>query len=349
MIELSPQTLLPKEYEKFKQQIPNLKLAETLSPRNPLKNLLSKIENYHNHGNFYNLILCLIVFYFILMVVKAFLQEHPTSWGMLMLLLPILGVAYFSRKGSPFKIYSLMQIVLLRGFDVLNKAFRKLPAKEAKWHTSKQGTIQISSSYELKFDLRHLHPTLTPKQKQLKQIQKHLIQILKDRCILLFGSILGGIFYYQLAFFVAGDVISQNDKLHSALSDIFMLNAELSPYAFQNMFLLSLVAINFILYSGNVFLPYEYCQVKHYLKSDNKNFFEKWIYTPLINLSLLGIGMVALMFICAFVTIIYTSIYAIPSMVVICILMITPHIIFYYLFLIFVIVFRYICRFINKD
>ena len=349
MIELSPKDLLPQNYESFKQQIPNLRIAEHLSSKNPLKRLLSNIENYRRHGTFYNVFLFLMLLCFIQIVVRAFIQNHSSSWGMLLLVLPIFGAAYVSRKSSPFKQESLMQIILLPCFRILRKAFNSLPRKDPKWQNQKKGTIQLSASYELKFELRHLQPTFTPEQRQIKQIKSQLVQILKERAILLLGSILGGIFYYQLAFYVGGNVLSNNDKFASAIIDIFMINAELSPYAFQNMFLLSLLAINFILYSGNIFLPYEYFRVKRYLKSDNKNFFEKWIYTPLINLSLLGIGLVALMFICAFVTIIYTSIYAIPSMVVIFILMITPHIIFYYLFLIFVIVFRHICRFINKD
>ncbi len=340
MIELSPQDLLPKNYDHFKLKIPKLKEAEKLSQKNPLKKLLSKVENYSGHGKLYNSLVCIIFLSFIQMVIRAFVQNHPAKWGMLMLVLPLLGVAYICKHKSPFQIYSLMQIVLLRGYIVLRKAFHKLPTQEAKWQTNKKGTLQISSSYELKFDLRHLRPTLTPKQKQIKQIQHKLTQVLMNRAFLLFGAVLGGIFYYQIAFFVAGKDVSSNDKFSSALSDIFMLNADLSPYAFQTMFLLSLVAINFILYSGNIFLPYEYSQVSSYLKSDNKGFFEKWIYMPLLNLSLIFLSLIFLNFLCAFVAIIYTSVYAIPSMFVIFVLMIAPHIIFYYTFRILVVILR---------
>lgn len=348
MIELSPKDFLPQNYESFKQQIPNLRIAEHLSSKNPFKRLLSNIENYRRHGTFYNVFLFLMLLCFMQIVVRAFIQNHPSSWGMLLLVLPIFGAAYVSRKSSPFKQESLMQIILLPCFRILRKAFNSLPRKDPKWQNQKKGTIQLSASYELKFELRHLQPTFTPEQRQIKQIKSQLVQILKERAILLLGSILGGIFYYQLAFYVGGNVLSNNDKFASAIIDIFMINAELSPYAFQNMFLLSLLAINFMLYSGDIFLPYEQSKIRQYIKSSKTGFFEKIIYRPLVNLSLIILGLVALIYVGAFTTILYTSIYAVPAKEVLFVLILAPYFLYHYLFILWVALIRKIGIFFER-
>ena len=51
MIEISPEELLPENFADFKKQIPDLKIADRLSAENPLKPLLTAIEN-HRHRHF---------------------------------------------------------------------------------------------------------------------------------------------------------------------------------------------------------------------------------------------------------------------------------------------------------
>ena len=50
MIEISPEELLPENFADFKKQIPDLKIADRLSAENPLKPLLTAIENHRQSG-----------------------------------------------------------------------------------------------------------------------------------------------------------------------------------------------------------------------------------------------------------------------------------------------------------
>ena len=124
MIEISPEELLPENFADFKKQIPDLKIADRLSAENPLKPLLTAIENHRQSGMLFKTIVVLLLTYLTLLVAAAFFRGHPSAWGMLLLLLPVYVGAFLAWKRSPLAPYSLVQILLFfRTRRVLKKAF----------------------------------------------------------------------------------------------------------------------------------------------------------------------------------------------------------------------------------
>ena len=100
MIEISPEELLPENFADFKKQIPDLKIADRLSAENPLKPLLTAIENHRQSGMLFKTIVVLLLTYLTLLVAAAFFRGHPSAWGMLLLLLPVYVGAFLAWKLS---------------------------------------------------------------------------------------------------------------------------------------------------------------------------------------------------------------------------------------------------------
>ena len=75
MIEISPEELLPENFADFKKQIPDLKIADRLSAENPLKPLLTAIENHRQSGMLFKTIVVLLLTYLTLLVAAAFFRE----------------------------------------------------------------------------------------------------------------------------------------------------------------------------------------------------------------------------------------------------------------------------------
>ena len=80
MIEISPEELLPENFADFKKQIPDLKIADRLSAENPLKPLLTAIENHRQSGMLFKTIVVLLLTYLTLLV-AAFLQRASLRLG----------------------------------------------------------------------------------------------------------------------------------------------------------------------------------------------------------------------------------------------------------------------------
>ena len=73
--------------------------------------------------------------------------------------------------------------------------------------------------------------------------------------------------YYQSAFFLSDAGYGKVNFWSEAAADLIFAGESFGPHLFITFFLLSLAAINLILYSGNIFLPYENARIRQFAGS----------------------------------------------------------------------------------
>lgn len=206
MIEISPEELLPENFADFKKQIPDLKIADRLSAENPLKPLLTAIENHRQSGMLFKTIVVLLLTYLTLLVAAAFFRGHPSAWGMLLLLLPVYVGAFLAWKRSPLAPYSLVQILLFfRTRRVLKKAFaeRVTEAPKEKHRILKKIMIPFGRHFFLQFGFGHTEQSKSKAEKELTAVKQIVRHILWDRVVLIGGGAVLAVGYYQSAFFLS--------------------------------------------------------------------------------------------------------------------------------------------------
>lgn len=244
MVEISPSDLLPENYARFKDSIPNLKLSERLSKYNPLKYILKGIENKQTSGILFKLCVLFFLFGMTSIAFFAFCGNQPGSLGLIMLLFPVFGVSIISLEKSPFAPHSIIQII---------------GGRRAK---------KIIKNSEISAE----------KQQEIKKLIK---QMTIDRLIITIFLSIFILSYYQIAYYLNDMSFDLNsistdwfrDKAHSML----LLPADI----FIKFLLMSVISINVIVYSGNIFIPYENILISEYIKSGRDNKFKKYIYLPI--------------------------------------------------------------------
>ena len=141
MIEISPEELLPENFADFKKQIPDLKIADRLSAENPLKPLLTAIENHRQSGMLFKTIVVLLLTYLTLLVAAAFFRGHPSAWGMLVLRLPVYD-GVLKHFYPDYKNYSYLpaeDTAIHKSVAVYVDKSQRMPATAATCYTKKEG------------------------------------------------------------------------------------------------------------------------------------------------------------------------------------------------------------------
>lgn len=352
MIEISPEELLPENFADFKKQIPDLKIADRLSAENPLKPLLTAIENHRQSGMLFKTIVVLLLTYLTLWVAAAFFRGHPSAWGMLLLLLPVYVGAFLAWKCSPLAPYSLVQILLFfRTRRVLKKAFaeRVTEAPKEKRRILKKIMIPFGRHFFLQFGFGHTEQSKSKAEKELTAVKQIVRHILWDRVVLIGGGAVLAVGYYQSAFFLSDAGYGKVNFWSEAAADLIFAGESFGPHLFITFFLLSLAAINLILYSGNIFLPYENARIRQFVAGCPQSLFERFVYLPLLNVFIFAVYLLFMFCAGSGIFALYASaFYLIPGTITILVLLVAFNLIFCFLFRLCVVLLRKTAFFINR-
>ena len=129
MTDITPEDFLPENFEQFQKQIPGLRISDRLAVGNPLKKLLSHIENKQNNGILFKLICLAWLAYLTFFAGSALYQKHPSAPAMMIMLFSVYAFAVITWKKSPITPYCLPQITLFfKTYSVINRALKQ--AKE---------------------------------------------------------------------------------------------------------------------------------------------------------------------------------------------------------------------------
>lgn len=334
MINLSPDDFLPENYEKLKSCVPNLKIAPRLSANNPLKPVISSIENHQRSGQIFKTVVILLLLYLTVIVAVALFQHHPSAWAMVLLLLPVYGVATLSWNKSPLMPSGLAQLLPpYRIYPVLRKAAENIcTASKQKTVSKKKIRLTLWGKFFLKCDFGCVKTTKSQAAQELLEIRRQINRTITDR-IIIFVSLLGfAVCYYQIAFYLSDTGYRYSTVWADFISDLTFAGASFSPRIFATIYLLSLVIINFIAYAGNIFLPYENAEIKKYVMGQPQGSFERFIYIPLLKIIIFFSCVIILALGVTAVSAFYSGRIVIPEAVSLSATFVAFFILFHYLF-----------------
>lgn len=343
--------LLPEKFEIFKSQIPDLKISSALATDNPFKPLLKHLENHASSGNLFKAIAVLLLSYLTLIVVIALCQKHPSAPAMLLLLLPVYGVTFLSWRKSPLAPYSLAQILLpFRVYPLLSKAFKQARSVDDKIEIAAQKPVNLVlfNKFFFKGNLGCLKRICSPEEMNLERVKRVINRIFTDRVIIFYSLAAFLIAYYQIAFYLNEGAYNQHSNWQNFVNDLTFVQGTFGPKIFPSFFLISLLAINFILYSGNIFLPSEICRILKFALGKPQSKFAKYIYLPLFKLIYLIAVIIFLLFAFSLVPGLYASEMTSPNGIVIIAVFLAIFVIIRYSFIFLTSMLRKLSLIVNR-
>lgn len=343
--------LLPEKFDSFKNKIPDLKISETLATGNPLKPLLKHMENHEGSGNLFKAITILLLSYLTFMVVIALSQKHPSAPAMLLLLLPVYGVTFLSWRKSPLAPYSLAQILLpFRVYPLLSKAFKQARSSDDKIEIAAQKPVSIVlfKKFFFKGNLGCLKRICSPEEVNLERVKRVVNRIFTDRVIIFYSLAVFLVVYYQIAFYLNEGAYNQHSNWQNFVNDLTFAQGAFGPKIFPSFFLLSLLAVNFILYSGNIFLPAENRRILKFALGEPQNKFAKYIYIPFLKLIYLIAVIIFLLLGASFVPGLYASEMTSPNGIVIIAVFLATFVIIRYSFIFLTSMLRKLSLIVNR-
>lgn len=269
MTNISPQDLLPENFAELKNNIPNFKTSALLRDKNPFKNFFEKLEENSENGVVFKFLCLLILAYLSMLVAVAFKQEHPSAVSMLLLLLLVYGAAWLFWRRSFFVSDCLAQILpLFKIYSIIGKNLKEAaPAKrQRKLSSCKKIKVVLFDVFFTVISFSRMKPVWTPQEKELLQIKQRINQIVFDRIIIAVCGFIFLIYYLNIAFILSDMGDAGYNLGNGLLEDLMLKGEELGPKFFITYLLLTIFALNFLLYGGNILIPYEHTALIHLAK-----------------------------------------------------------------------------------
>lgn len=334
MTNFSSDDLLSENFNKLKSRVPDLKIAYRLCAKNPLKPLVSAIENHQQGGIIFKSLAILLLLYLTAIFAVALFRQHPSAWAVGLLLLPVYGVVALSWCKSPLTPVCLAQLLLpYQIYPVLRKTAEEIKAApKQKTISKKKVMFTFWGKFFLKCDFGRLEIIRSKAEQKLLDIKRLVNHVMNDR-IIIFVFLLGlTVCYYQIAFYLSDTGYDYSAAWTDFVSDLAFTGDSFSPRIFTTVYLLSLIMINFIAYSGNIFLPYENAEIRKYVLGQSRGFFERFIYIPLLKMIVFLFCVVILVLAATAVSAFYSGRIVIPEAVSLLATFVAFFIFFHYLF-----------------
>lgn len=312
MNNISAYDLLPENFEQIKKKVPNLKISNHLSSGNPLKNFLIKAENKQSSRLFFKITCLAILAYLSFFAGMALHQKHPDAVTILILLLPVYAVAFFSWKHSLLTPYCLAQILsAFRIYPIINDSLKKAENNSQKKITSiKKIKKTLFNKFFILAHIGTLQKIPNEEETKLLSVRNFVDQIYISRFIGIFGLAIIFICFYQSVFYLTIPVIDTPNVLNDFISDITFATPFFSANAFLNFLILTIISINFILYFRDIFEPYQKKQLLKFIKNKPDGNIKKYIFRPLTQILYFLIIIHLLIFLSVGVKTLYTEPYS---------------------------------------
>lgn len=310
MTDITPEDFLPENFEQFQKQIPGLRISDRLAAGNPLKKLLSHIENKQNNGILFKLICLAWLAYLTFFAGSALYQKHPSAPAMMIMLFSVYAFAVITWKKSPITPYCLPQITLFfKTYSVINRALKQ--AKEQNTGTKISFRKKIKQTFFNRFfiiaNIGKIERLSTEEEKHLLKIRKFVDQVFIDRFLLFLGFFAYIILYCQNALYLSNPGIEHKNAIVNFINDAFLASPSFSSQAFLNFMFLNIICIMFLIYGGNIFAPYQWQKIRKFIKNKPCGKFKKFILRPIIKIIYFLLMLYVFMTLCYGIPVFYSD------------------------------------------